>query len=618
MLRKAIVYLVLLSVAPLMATTEDFKLGVDYSELMPTGALTLPANAAVASDSRGAVYLLLSEATAPGSAYLVKLAPGGDQIVYQTELAFVGVYLAVDPAGNAYVAGNYSIDGSNFVEKLATDGKTILYKTVVGSVTGITADASGRAYAAGYGAPGNFVTRLKADGAVDYSMNPLGQPVGIAVDGSGSAYIFGIASQGFTATPGAYLTSGGYSFLARVADDGSKLIYATFLPGTGGLCCLAVDPAGDAVVAAQDFSPTGSLIIRLNPQGTAAAFTQNLPGQFPRGLALDAGGDTYVTSWWNGGNYRAKNSLTTCAPGGTSALTVLDPSGEILQATYLAGASNPALGPNSTVYIAGTPDSSYAPTRQLAGPAGGLVFLTQLSPHAQAPTVQLACEGNAASYDSSAISGGELVSLFGEGLGPTVGTEPQVDPTAGFPKQLAGVQVTFDGTPGPLLYVQEGQVNAIAPWSLQPGQTVEVCVLYDGSPTNCITRPVANAHPGVFTYDGENAVAVNQDGTLVSTSHPPPIDSIVTVYATGLGPINPSQLDGSIIGFPLPVDLLPVTMNGQGFGIRGPITIPMPVKYAGPAPYEVAGVSQLNFVLNNGLQIFLSAGSGTCTFFVQQ
>jgi hypothetical protein len=40
----------------------------------------------------------------------------------------------------------------------------------------------------------------------------------------------------------------------------------------------------------------------------------------------------------------------------------------------------------------------------------------------------------------------------------------------------------------------------------------------------------------------------------------------------------------------------------------------MTVQYAGPAPFEVAGVIQLNFVLNNGLPLWLYAGSGACAF----
>jgi hypothetical protein len=61
------------------------------------------------------------------------------------------------------------------------------------------------------------------------------------------------------------------------------------------------------------------------------------------------------------------------------------------------------------------------------------------------------------------------------------------------------VEVTFDGTPAPLLWVQDMQINVVAPWSLTPGQTTQVCVTYSGAKTNCLTWPVVETAPAVFT-----------------------------------------------------------------------------------------------------------------------
>jgi len=59
-----------------------------------------------------------------------------------------------------------------------------------------------------------------------------------------------------------------------------------------------------------------------------------------------------------------------------------------------------------------------------------------------------------------AISPGQIMSLFGGGLGPATGTGPPVTIKSGFPTQLANVEVTFNGIPGALLYVQDSQINA--------------------------------------------------------------------------------------------------------------------------------------------------------------
>ena len=255
-----------------------------------------------------------------------------------------------------------------------------------------------------------------------------------------------------------------------------------------------------------------------------------------------------------------------------SALAVLDPSGNLLQATYIPSTEvgfagyQPAMavGANSTVEVL---DVTFTTAN------GDSPALIQFSPNLNAQTVQLACVGNAANYDSTAISGGELVSLFGQGLGPATGAQPTVSMQTGFPAELAGVRVTFNGTPGPLLYVEDGQINAIAPWSLTSGQKVDVCVTYNGATTNCITRTAVNAHPGVFTFNGSTLV-VNRDGTINSASHPAHIGDYVTVYATGLGPIEPAQRDGGIVGLPLPADVLPVTLTWEYAGLPDSVAGP--------------------------------------------
>ena len=178
-----------------------------------------------------------------------------------------------------------------------------------------------------------------------------------------------------------------------------------------------------------------------------------------------------------------------------------------------------------------------------------------------------------------------MVSLFGNGLGPQQGIQTQATLQSPFPTQAGNVEVTFDGKPAPLTWVQDAQINAVAPWSLIPGQTTQVCVSYQNVKTNCLTVPVAQTSPGVFTIDGVHAAALNQDGTINSADHPAPVGSIISVLATGLGPIDPAQGDGTLVGFPLPtntaqvaVQAIAVTIAFSGAGRRS-IT-PFVVTYA--------------------------------------
>jgi hypothetical protein len=162
----------------------------------------------------------------------------------------------------------------------------------------------------------------------------------------------------------------------------------------------------------------------------------------------------------------------------------------------------------------------------------------------------------------------------------------------------------------PLLWVQDRQINAVAPWSLTPGENTQVCVSLNNVITNCLTWPVVQTAPAVFTVDGTYAAAVNQDGTINSADNPAPVGSIVAVWATGLGPIAPAQADGTLVGLPLPNNILPVLPEALLPAFEpchpgmGPVPCPIApsytsfeVTYAGPAPYKVAGVSQINFAV---------------------
>ncbi len=643
------------------AAGPGFLLGVDYSQRIGFGTPYANSNPMMATDGTGALYLLdLGDPrTLPASAvlgspetpasYVMKLSTAGDRIVYLTVLEFRASALAVDSSGSVYLTG------PGVVAKLNATGTALVYRMPMAEgleVDGLAVDGSGRAYVTGRVSTGNFKTTANAfqqtapsdnrskgfvakvntagtafDFATYLAGNGWDIPMGIAVDGSGAAVVAGTTtSTDFPVTPGAYITDrtrieASLPFLARLSADGSKLIYSTFAgDALGEAQAVAVDRSGNAAVYRRSLS--GLAVLHFNPQGTAVTFSATLPldglslpslglaRRSGRALAMDAAGNTYVTAIGSDANSPVKNSLVPCEP---VYLTVLGPTGDVLQSTYLAGGSGTfysstalALGPNSTVFVAGTAAAAFVPTREI-GAAGGPLFLTRLSPNGTVQPVKLACVGNAGSYDPGPVAPGEIVSLFGEGLGPVQGMQPAVEVTSGFPTMLGGVQVTFDQMPAPLLYVQDSQINAIAPWSLTEGRTTQICVSVNQVKTNCLSRSVANASPGVFTVDGRYAAALNQDGSLNSAANPAPWGSIVSIFATGLGRISPSLIDGAIVGLPLPIHVLPVRLGiPGGSAIAQSVEIVEP-QYAGPAPFQVAGVSQINFPATAS-PVFLAVG----------
>jgi hypothetical protein len=70
------------------------------------------------------------------------------------------------------------------------------------------------------------------------------------------------------------------------------------------------------------------------------------------------------------------------------------------------------------------------------------------------------------------------------------------------------------------------------------------------------------------------------------------------------------------VGFPLPANVLPVTMyTYNGVPFFDLFAFFLTINYAGPAPIQVAGVSQINFTpFSAGYPITLQVGQGTCTF----
>jgi uncharacterized protein (TIGR03437 family) len=105
--------------------------------------------------------------------------------------------------------------------------------------------------------------------------------------------------------------------------------------------------------------------------------------------------------------------------------------------------------------------------------------------------------------------------------------------------------------------------------------------------------PVDATNPAVFTADSSGAgiaaaVNVAPDGSLTAHSVANPVapGGIVTFYASGLGATAPVMTDGSLASVPLPILNASVGVLVDGTAAD--------VLYAGPAPYEIAGLTQIN------------------------
>jgi uncharacterized protein (TIGR03437 family) len=229
-----------------------------------------------------------------------------------------------------------------------------------------------------------------------------------------------------------------------------------------------------------------------------------------------------------------------------------------------------------------------------AGTVGGLL-LTVTQP-ASGPSVPVVTSvANAASYSNTAVSPGEIVTIFGSNLGPASLVLYQLNGAA-FPTSIAGTQVLFDGTAAPMIYARNGQVSAVAPIGLAGKTTTNVQVQYQGVASAAVAVPVQAATPGVFSLDasglGPGAV-LNQDSSLNGGPNPAAKGSVVAIYCTGGGVTNPSSTDGSITGTPLPLLTGNVSVTIGGIVAK--------VLYSGGAPQAIAGLTQINVEVPAGV-----------------
>jgi hypothetical protein len=355
-------------------------------------------------------------------AFVAKLNADGSALVYSTYLgggnADYGSGIAVDAAGNAYVTGEtYSVNFPTanpvqatlrglvdaFITKLNPDGSALVYSTYLGGsgsdgASGgdlcIALDIAGNAYVTGFTTSADFPT-----------VNPIqathGGPLSCERDLNGVEF----CRRGFDA------------FLAKLNADGSALVYATYLGGSGGEWGegIAVDAAGSAYLTGNTNSvnfPTANpvqatlrgsrdtfgggtdiFVAKVNPDGSALVYSTYLGGsnnEWQPRVAVDVAGYTYVTGYTQSTDFPTVNAIQQAFGGGWSDAFVakLNAAGSALvYSTYLGGNNGEsslgiAVDGSGNAYVAGNTSSTNFPTAQpiqaaLNGPSDA--FITKLN-----------------------------------------------------------------------------------------------------------------------------------------------------------------------------------------------------------------------------------------------
>lgn len=482
--------------------------------------------------------------------------------------------------------GHYpTVCSDAFVTKISPDGQTLLYSTRLGGALGdsgdaIAVDASGDAMVVGTTASSDFPAVHEAE----------------SYPGTGTCASEDLAGMAAPCP---------HAFAAKLKPDGSALIYSTYISGKGGeaVSAAATDGAGDLYVGGYTMSDGF-------PVTNGALRHCNSTYSLNRGLM---GGD-------DGTDYLDGNGVT-------GFVTELDANGALVFSTYFGGTGNDqvlglAADGSGGIYVSGSTMSGDLPTTAGAieaqspdytppmngnGPMGSSGFLARLSfttEQSLPPQIDAGCVVNGASFQAGAVAPGEIVSLFGSGLGPALGIGAVLDAQGRVATQLAGTSVTFDGIPAPLLYAGGNQINAIVPFEVAGKSSTQIVATVNGAVSTARQQPVVAAAPGVFTVDmtgAGQAVVLNQDGTLNSSTNPAARGSVLTLWIIGMGALSESYADGQVV-----TGKLGSVTHDFAINLVTPGQFPLTILYAGQAPDMAAGVVQLNARIPLGIQPWLT------------
>ncbi len=373
-----------------------------------------------------------------GDAFVLKLNPEGNQLLYSTYLGgsgedgWEGGGVAVDSAGAAYVTGT-------------TESRDF---PIAG---GIFQRSSGG------GRSDAFVTKVNSVGRLVYSTYlggfDLDQGRGIAVDSAGSCYVTGKTQSANFPLHNAYqsVTRGVLddAFLTKFNITGGLILYSTLLGGSGSDVgnAVVVDSSGTAYIAGEtdsfDFPTTADVLKREHPGSDTDGFVARFTTTSSRtaslvyctylggsgqdsvsGLAVGSSGSAHVTGATDSVDFPLEKAFQSSLAGGASDAFVAKLNGGatgLIYSTYLGGDGKDsgaaiALGPSANAFVVGTTESGNFPVAGApqSGRGGGIDgFVARIPPGDGSPASPAVSSGIVLTPDTSTLGVGEnLIARF--------------------------------------------------------------------------------------------------------------------------------------------------------------------------------------------------------------
>ena len=268
-------------------------------------------------------------------AYAFRLNADGDALeygrIFQSSRDDLGVAIAVDSTGAAFVASQYAISGTyhGLVTKIKPDNSGLDYSaTLQGNnhdyVSALALGPAGRAYVTGYTLSTNFpmahtprgfdtyVVCLQSDGVREYGVLHGGASndfaTGVAVDGTGCAFVGG--STNSADFPSAHTVRGINDTFVMKLNASGGLVWGNAYGGvqTDDVIAISLDSANNSYIAGSTSSndfPTAhtvrvndAFVMKVNSIGQRVNWVGGVLGGTAadkvNALALDTSGATYI------------------------------------------------------------------------------------------------------------------------------------------------------------------------------------------------------------------------------------------------------------------------------------------------------------------------------------
>jgi uncharacterized protein (TIGR03437 family) len=479
-----------------------------------------------------------------GASFVFKLNPNGSLAwsTYFSDWGTVPQAFAVDAAGNPHIGGQtsgglpvtpgaygtkfdpysqcpmYSIGpcfpvSSAFLAEFNAQGSALIFSTYVSEnqkTHALIQGANSMALAADgsvYFADGGLDSLNPSQGGVHWmnstGTNLLQSNTGLAaalsslqLDSQGNVFAVGSTTGPLATTPGVFQPTPQPDFPELPGSSGA---------GAGGnACIIKFDSALSKILAATLLGGEGS------DRGQS--------------LAIDSSGNVVVGGFTNSKAFPVRAPFQGSFSPASGFVAALDPAlSNLLFSTFLGdtrGFAVQAAIPDGmgNVFVAGTVPRPSGP--YYTG-AANFVVVNKIA-FTPSPNVRLDSVVNAASQLAVPLSPGEAIAALGSGFG-------------------SDAKLFLDGKPLPAISVSNNRIVSVVPNDAKPSGAARMTVSSHGVTSNSVAVPLAAASPGIFSSDGSGygqGYILNADGTRNSQSNPSAPGKPITIFATGVGPIN--------------------------------------------------------------------------------